>query len=147
MLVKENSSTKIIEDKIGFKFKDLIPIGKIEGLYISKIFYKDDNNIFTFLICNSKEIFVIRKITNIQKEYNKTMVSLEINGENYYYKTKEALLIDKNFEDGFEHSYTFFNYDDEGKNENFVLSEPIELEDEESIIITLLNPFFDDSEI
>ena len=27
MLIKENSSTKIIEDKMGFKFKDLDPIG------------------------------------------------------------------------------------------------------------------------
>ena len=33
MLVKENSVTKIIEDKMGFKFKDLILIGKIEDSY------------------------------------------------------------------------------------------------------------------
>ena len=44
MLVKENSSTKIIEDKMGFKFKDLILIGKIGDLCTNKIFYKDDKN-------------------------------------------------------------------------------------------------------
>ena len=27
MLIKENSSAKIVEDKMGFKFKDLYPIG------------------------------------------------------------------------------------------------------------------------
>ena len=30
MLVKENSSTKIIENKMGFKFKDLDPIGYLK---------------------------------------------------------------------------------------------------------------------
>ena len=38
MLVKENSVTKIIENEMGFKFKDLILIGKIEDLYMNKIF-------------------------------------------------------------------------------------------------------------
>ena len=33
MLVKENSVTKIIENEMGFKFKDLILIGKIEDSY------------------------------------------------------------------------------------------------------------------
>ena len=56
-------------------------------------------------------------------------------------------MIDKNFEDEFEYRYTFLYYDDEGKNENFVLPEPIELQDEESVIITLSGSFFDDSKI
>ena len=30
MLIKENSSAKIIEDKMGFKFKDLDPIGYLK---------------------------------------------------------------------------------------------------------------------
>ena len=37
MLVKENSSTKVIEDKMGFKFKDLMLIGKVESLYMTKM--------------------------------------------------------------------------------------------------------------
>ena len=147
MLVKENSSTKIIEDKMGFKFKDLILIGKNESIYTTRILYKDDNNIFIFFLYDSKEIRAIRKTTNMQKEYNEVMVSLEINGKNYYYKTKEVLLIDKNFENGFDYSYTFLYYDDESKNENFILSEPIELQDEESVIMTLSGSFFDDSKI
>ena len=147
MLVKENSSTKIIEDKMGFKFKDLILIGKNESIYTTRILYKDDNNIFIFFLYDSKEIRAIRKTTNMQKEYNEVMVSLEINGKYYYYKTKEVLLIDKNFENGFDYSYTFLYYDDEGKNENFVLSEPIELQDEESVIMALSGSFFDDSKI
>ena len=146
MLVKENSSTKIIEDKMGFKFKDLMLIGKFESLYMSKIFYKDDKNTFIFFLCDPNEICVIKKITNMQKEYNETMLSIRINEKNYYYKTKEVLLIDDNFEDELQYYYTFLCYGN-NENENFVLSEPLELENEEIVIIELLNSFFDESKI
>ena len=147
MLVKENSVTKIIEDKMGFKFKDLILIGKIEDSYMNRIFYKDNNNMFIFFIRYSREICVIRKITNMQEEYDKSMMSLKINGKNYYYyKTKEVLLIDDNFEDELQYYYTFLCYGN-NENENFVLSEPLELENEEIVIIELLNSFFDESKI
>ena len=147
MLVKENSVTKIIEDKMGFKFKDLILIGKIEDSYMNRIFYKDNNNMFMFFIRCSREICVIRKITNMQEEYDKSMMSLKINGKNYYYyKTKEVLLIDDNFEDELQYYYTFLCYGN-NENENFVLSEPLELENEEIVIIELLNSFFDESKI
>ena len=147
MLVKENSVTKIIEDKMGFKFKDLILIGKIEDSYMNRIFYKDNNNMFMFFIRYSREICVIRKITNMQEEYDKSMMSLKINGKNYYYyKTKEVLLIDDNFEDELQYYYTFLCYGN-NENENFVLSEPLELENEEIVIIALLDSFFDESKI
>ena len=147
MLVKENSVTKIIEDKMGFKFKDLILIGKIEDSYMDRIFYKYNNNMFMFFIRYSREICVIRKITNMQEEYDKSMMSLKINGKNYYYyKTKEVLLIDDNFEDELQYYYTFLCHDN-NTNENFVLSEPLELENEEIVIIELLNSFFDESKI
>ena len=142
MLVKENSVTKIIENEMGFKFKDLILIGKIEDSYMNKIFYKDNNNTFIFFIRYSREICVIRKITNMQKEYDKVMMRLEINGKNYYYKTKEVLLIDEVFENELKYHYAFSRYDNGVKNENFVLPEPIELQDEESVIMTLSGSFF-----
>ena len=144
MLVKENSSTKVIEDKMGFKFKDLILIGKIEDSYMNRIFYKDNNNMFMFFIRYSREIYVIRKITNMQKEYDKSMMRLEINGKNYYYRTKKVLLIDEVSENKLEYSYTFLCHDND-TNENFVLPEPLELENEEIVIIELLNSFFDEN--
>ena len=147
MLVKENSSTKVIEDKMGFKFKDLMLIGKFESLYMTKIFYKDDKNTFMFFLCDPNEICVIKKITNMQKEYNETMLSIRINEKNYYYKTKEVLLIDDNFEDELQYYYTFLCYGDEDKKEVFSLPEPIELEDEENVIIVLTDSFFDESKI
>ena len=55
-------------------------------------------------------------------------MSLEINEKNYYYKIKKVLLIDKVFENELEYHYTFLCYDNEDKNENFVLSKLIELE-------------------
>ena len=146
MLIKENSSTKIIEDKMGFKFKDLILIGKIEDSYMNKIFYKDNNSTFIFFIRYSREICVIRKITNMQEEYDKSMMCLEINGKNYYYRTKKVLLIDEVFENKLEYCYTFLCHNN-NTNENFVLPEPLELENEEIVIIELLNSFFDESKI
>ena len=147
MLVKENSSTKVIEDKMGFKFKDLMLIGKVESLYMSKIFYKDDKNTFIFFLCDPNEICVIKKITNMQKKYNETMLSIRINEKNYYYKTKEVLLIDDNFEDELQYYYTFLRYGDEDKKEVFSLPESIELEDEENVIMVLTDSFFDESKI
>ena len=147
MLVKENSSTKVIEDKMGFKFKDLMLIGKVESLYMTKIFYKDDKNTFMFFLYDPNQICVIKKITNMQKEYNETMLSIRIDEKNYYYKTKEVLLIDENLEDELQYYYTFLCYGDEDKKEVFSLSEPLELEDEENVIIVLLGSFFDDSKI
>ena len=147
MLVKENSSTKVIEDKMGFKFKDLMLIGKFESLYMTKIFYKDDKNTFMFFLYDPNEICVIKKITNMQKEYNETMLSIRINEKNYYYKTKEVLLIDENFEDELQYYYTFLCYGDEDKKEVFSLPESIELEDEENVIIVLTDSFFDESKI
>ena len=147
MLVKENSSTKIIEDKMGFKFKDLMLIGKVESLYMTKIFYKDDKNTFIFFLCDPNEICVIKKITNMQKEYNETMLSIRINEKNYYYKTKEVLLIDDNFEDELQYYYTLLRYGDEDKKEVFSLPESIELEDEENVIMVLTDSFFDESKI
>ena len=141
MLVKENSVTKIIENEMGFKFKDLILIGKIEDSYMNRIFYKDNNNTFIFFIRYSREICVIRKITNMQKEYDKSKMRLEINGEDYYYRTKKVLLIDENLEDELQYYYTFLRYGDEDKKEVFSLSEPIELEDEENVIMVLTDSF------
>lgn len=147
MLIKENSSTKIIEDKMGFKFKDLILIGKVESLYMTRIFYKDDKNTFIFFLYDPNEICVIKKITNLQKEYNETMLSIRIDKKNYYYKTKEVLLIDENLEDEMQYYYTFLRYGDEDKKEVFSLPESIELEDEENVIMVLTDSFFDESKI
>ena len=147
MLVKENSSTKVIEDKMGFKFKDLMLIGKVESLCMTKIFYKDNKNTFIFFLCDPNEICIIKKITNMQKEYDKSMMRLEINGKNYYYKTKEVLLIDDNLEDELQYYYTFLYYGDEDKKEVFSLPESIELEDEENVIMVLTDSFFDESKI
>ena len=112
------------------------------------LFYKDNNNTFIFFVRYSREICVIRKITNMQKEYDKSMMSLKINGKNYYYyNTKEVLLIDDNFEDELQYYYTFLRYGDEDKKEVFSLPESIELEDEENVIMVLTDSFFDESKI
>ena len=83
----------------------------------------------------------------MQKEYNETMLSIRINEKNYYYKTKEVLLIDETLEDELQYYYTFLCYGDEDKKEVFSLPESIELEDEENVIMVLTDSFFDESKI
>ena len=109
---------------------------------MTRIFYKDDKNTFMFFLYDPNKICVIKKITNLQKEYNEIMLSIRIDEKNYYYKTKEVLLIDENLEDELQY-YTFLCYGNEDKKEIFSLPESIELEDEENVIIKLLNSFFD----
>ena len=83
----------------------------------------------------------------MQEEYDKSMMNLKINGKKYYYKTKKVLLIDENREDELQYCYTFLCYGDKDKKEIFSLPEPIELEDEENVIMVLTDSFFDESKI
>ena len=48
MLVKENSSTKIIEDKMEFTFKDLEIIGKYKIGKIDVVFYRNSKKFLFF---------------------------------------------------------------------------------------------------
>ena len=75
------------------------------------------------------------------------MLSIRIDEKNYYYKTKEVLLIDENLEDELQYCYTFLCYGNEDKKEIFSLPESIELEDEENVIMVLTDSFFDESKI
>ena len=168
-----------IEDKMGFKFKDLELIGygslyRYWDTFYKILLYKYKDKFLIFKIYNENNIHSIAVVTNIQKsnfhsfssfkinndvydyeeekeifasEYNETMLSIRIDEKNYYYKTKEVLLIDENLEDELQYYYTFLCYGDEDKKEVFSLSEPLELEDEENVIIVLLGSFFDDSKI
>ena len=56
-------------------------------------------------------------------------------------------MIDENLEDELQYYYTFLRYGDEDKKEVFSLSEPIELEDEENVIMVLTDSFFDERKI
>ena len=74
MVVKENEITKLIEDKMGFKFEDLELVGKFNK-YVNSCFkiafYKHKEDFFMFSIYKLKEITSIIKLGSLEMVNNK----------------------------------------------------------------------------
>ena len=74
MIIKENEITKLIEDKMGFKFEDLELVGKINK-YVNSCFkiafYKYKEDFFMFSIYKLKEITSIIKLGSLEMVNNK----------------------------------------------------------------------------
>ena len=140
MLVKENLSTKVIEDKMGFKFKDLEIIGKYKIGKIDVVFYKNSNRIFAFQIYDSSQITTIIRIPKLTSDNVKLQYKFEINGKVYNYEEDLMLFINFCEETIF---YIFYEH----SNFNFYSTQKLEIADEEAVAISLLDSFFDDSKI
>ena len=100
MLIKENSSTKIIEDKMGFKFKDLDLIGYLTKfsngyLEIKIALYKNEDSIFEFefKVDNLKQIHSIIKIDSIDLRRGAGKISFIFNNKKYYCVASDILSI------------------------------------------------------
>ena len=93
MLVKENSSTKIIEDKMEFTFKDLEIIGKYKIGKIDVVFYRNSKKIFVFQIYDSSQITIIIRIPKLTSDNVKLQYRFEINGKVYNYDADLMLFI------------------------------------------------------
>ena len=74
MIIKENEITKLIEDKMGFKFEDLELVGKFNK-YVNSCFkiafYKYKEDFFMFSIYKLKEITSIIKLGSLEMVNNK----------------------------------------------------------------------------
>lgn len=140
MLVKENSSTKIIEDKMEFTFKDLEIIGKYKIGKIDVVFYRNSKKIFVFQIYDSSQITIIIRISKLTSDNVKLQYRFEINGKTYNYEEDLMLFIkfcgETIFCTFYEHSHF-----------NFCSTQKLEITDEEAVAINLLDSFFDDSKI
>ena len=140
MLVKENSSTKIVEDRMNFKFEDLEIIGKYKIGKIDVVFYRNSKKIFVFQICDSSQITTIIRIPKLTSDNVKLQYRFEINGKTYNYD-KDLMLFIKFCEETI--FYTFYEH----SNFNFCSTQKLEIADEEAVTINLLDSFFDDSKI
>ena len=140
MLVKENSSTKIIEDKMEFTFKDLEIIGKYKIGKIDVVFYRNKKKIFVFQIYDSSQITIIIRIPKLTSDNVKLQYRFEINGKVYNYDEDLMLFIKFCGETIF---YTFCEH----SNFDFYSTQKLEITDEEAVAINLLDSFFDDSKI
>ena len=140
MLVKENSVTKIIEDKMEFTFKDLEIIGKYKIGKIDVVFYRNSKKIFVFQIYDSSQITIIIRIPKLTSDNIKLQYRFEINGKVYNYEEDLMLFINFCEETIF---YTFYDH----PYFNFHSTQKLEIADEEAVMINLLDSFFDESKI
>ena len=150
MLIKENSSTKIVEDKMGFKFKDLDLIGyltKFSNGYIEiKIaLYKNEDSIFEFefKVDNLKQIHSIVKIDSIDLKRGVGKISFIFNNKKYYCTASDVLLIS-----AYENSYRYKLINNNTLNSiEFLNENKLMITDEEFVMLKLLDDFLNEEEL
>ena len=148
MLIKENSSTKIIEDKMGFKFKDLDPIGYLTKfsngyLEIKIALYENKDSIFEFefKVDNLKQIHSIIKIDSIDLRRGVGKISFIFNNKKYYCTTSDVLSIS-----AYENSYKYKLIDTQSSIE-FLNENKLMITDEEFVMLKLLDNFLNEEEL
>ena len=150
MLIKENSSTKIIEDKMGFKFEDLDLIGyltKFSNSYLEiKIaLYKNEDSIFEFefKVDNLKQIHSIVKIDSIDLKRGVGKISFIFNNKKYYCTASDVLLIS-----AYENSYRYKLINNNTLNSiEFLNENKLMITDEEFVMLKLLDNFLNEEEL
>ena len=148
MLIKENSSTKIIEDKMGFKFKDLDPIGYLTKfsngyLEIKIALYKNEDSIFEFEfnVGNLKQIHSIIKIDSIDLRRGAGKISFIFNNKKYYCAASDVLSIS-----AYKNSYKYKLINTQNSIE-FLNENKLMITDEEFIMLKLLDNFLNEEEL
>ena len=148
MLIKENSSAKIIEDKMGFKFKDLDPIGYLTKfsngyLEIKIALYKNEDSIFEFEfeVGNLKQIHSIIKIDSIDLRRDAGKISFIFNNKKYYCVTSDVLSIS-----AYKNSYKYKLINNINSIE-FLNENKLMITDEEFVMLKLLDNFLNEEEL
>ena len=148
MLIKENSSTKIIEDKMGFKFEDLDLIGYLTKfsngyLEIKIALYKNKDSIFEFEfnVDNLKQIHSIIKIDSIDLRRGTGKISFIFNNKKYYCTTSDVLSIS-----AYENSYKYKLINTQNSIE-FLNENKLMISDEEFVMLKLLDDFLNEEEL
>ena len=148
MLIKENSSVKIIEDKMGFKFEDLDLIGYLTKfsngyLEIKIALYKNKDSIFEFEfnVDNLKQIHSIIKIDSIDLRRGTGKISFIFNNKKYYCTTSDVLSIS-----AYENSYKYKLINTQNSIE-FLNENKLMITDEEFVMLKLLDDFLNEEEL
>ena len=148
MLIKENSSAKIIEDKMGFKFEDLDLIGYLTKfsngyLEIKIALYKNKDSIFEFEfnVDNLKQIHSIIKIDSIDLRRGTGKISFIFNNKKYYCTTSDVLSIS-----AYENSYKYKLINTQNSIE-FLNENKLMISDEEFVMLKLLDDFLNEEEL
>ena len=148
MLVSGGKIRKKIEDKFDFKFKSLKIIGyfnKNKDSY-NKIFdtiiCKDRENIYMIEMHNAK-IEIIKKLQYISVDNTTNSFTFFFNGEKFYYKYAERIVLVYNKEEG-----TKVNYINGNEIEIiYTGNEELRLADEEMVMLKLDDYFIDEKKL
>ena len=150
MLVIRGKIKKKIEDKFDFKFKSLKIIGyfnKNKDSY-NKIFdtiiCKDRENIYMIEMHNAK-IEIIKKLQYISIDNTTNAFTFFFNGEKFYYKYVERIVLAYNVE---EEESTKVNYINGNEIEIiYTGNEELRLADEEMVMLKLDDYFIDEKKL
>ena len=140
MLVEKNSSTKIIEDKMNFKFEELELVGKFDGGINERLIYKYNDKLYFFILQDKNMINTIGEV-KLQKEYDHGLIRrFIVNNTTYYFIERKVFFINQ-YQNYNEYSF----YDNENKDNNycFVSKDTIKLLDEEAVVIQMVNSFLE----
>ena len=150
MLIKENLSTKRIEDKMNFKFKDLELIGygslyKYCDTFYKILLYKYEDKFLIFKIYNKNNIHSIAAVTNIQKRKSHIFSSFMIYNDMYNYDEKEEIYASEY--DGIV-EYNFFNKNYQQHNDwKIIRKDYLKISDEEMVMLKLTGEFLDEKKL
>ena len=150
MLVKENSSTKIIEDKIGFKFKDLELMGhgslyRYWDTFYKILLYKYKDKFLIFKIYNENNIHSIAVVTNIQKSNFHSFSSFKINNDVYDYEEEKEIFASK-YNDRVEYDFFDKNYE-QCYDWKVITKDYLKISDEEMVMLKLTGEFLDEKKL
>ena len=144
MVVKKNEITKLIEDKMGFKFEDLELVGKFNK-YVNSCFkiafYEYEEDFFMFSIYKLKEITSIIKLGSLEMVNNKLCYNFFYDGKYYSYNYKMK------FEMYQLHKKNTYVYRVDDSKYTFFSEKNVEIEKEEALILKLIDDFLDNNQL
>ena len=139
-----------IEDKMGFKFKDLELIGhgslyRYWDTFYKILLYKYKDKFLIFKIYNENNIHSIAVVTNIQKSNFHSFSSFKINNDVYDYEEEKEIFASK-YNDRVEYDFFDKNYE-QLCDWKVIRKDYLKITDEEMIILKLTGEFLDEKKL
>ena len=139
-----------IEDKMGFKFKDLELIGhgslyRYWDTFYKILLYKYEDKFLIFKIYNENNIHSIATVTNIQKSNWHSFSSFKINNNVYDYEEEREIFASK-YNDRVEYDFFDKNYE-QCYDWKIVRKDYLKISDEEMVMLKLTGEFLDEKKL
>ena len=139
-----------IEDKMGFKFKDLELIGhgslyRYCDTFYKILLYKYKDKFLIFKIYNENNIHSIAVVTNIQKSNFHSFSSFKINNDVYDYEEEKEIFASK-YNDRVEYDFFDKNYE-QCYDWKVIRKDYLKISDEEMVMLKLTGEFLDEKKL